>query len=410
MIFYLSQLIGTPIKNKSGEKIGTVHDLLTSDINKPHPLIHGLVVKRGFKKETLFVPDHDVADFKDNAITLTTDVVDLTPFIQRPEEILLVNDIYDKQIVDIDDRRLTRVNELVLESEKNVMRLKGVDVSMFGVMRRLGIPKLGIIKPNMVDWEDVQFLGGQSPVKFNIAYKNLEELHPVDIGRIIVEGPGYKYGSKLLTSLKDPVAADVLEELSPKLQKRLLASMKMEDIIDVVDHMRPDKAADLLLTLGPEFSQKIVPQLNKDQAALIQQLITYPSHSTGAYMTTDYIAIAAGITIEAMFERIHKLEVIPTFSYYVFVLENELSNKLAGILSPHDYFRTGQRTRVDTIMTTKLVTADPLDHVKESLKQMYRYNLSALPVVTAQRKLIGIITLRDASAVYFPKKWKMGTE
>lgn len=407
MDLYLSSLIGKAVVNQSNDKIGVLSDAVVIEPQKNHPRIHGILVKRTSNKLPLFVPAVDIKEIK-NDIKLATDIVDMTPFTSKSDEILLVDQVYDKQIVDIDDRRLTRVNDLLLDDQKGILYLKGVDVSSVGVLRRLKIPAFGLLKHNIVEWEDVQFLGSDEPVKFKVQYKNLESLHPVDIARIIFEGPGYKHGSRVLSELKDPIAADIIEELSPKLQRNLIESMKIEDVAGVIDQMEPDKATDLLVTLGPEYSKKVLPLLTKENNDTISSLLNYPEHTTGAFMTTDYLAAPAGITLEKLFERLRDQEEISDFSYYVYVLENELSNKLIGTLSNHDFLTTSPRTRIETVMTKRLITAHPHDSIKESLKKMYRYDLSAIPVVSQKEsRMLGIVTFKDAISVYLPRRWKV---
>lgn len=407
MDFYLSDLLNDPVYNQSKEQIGQIADFVVTDIEIEHPRVTGIVVRRGSGKESVFIPGHDFAHISPKHIRLSTDLVDLQPFVQRQNEVLLVKDVYDKQIVDIDDRRLTRVNDLFLEEDHQTLRLKGVDVSSLGLIKRLRLPNIGsFLKHNVVDWEDVQFLGNSGRMKFKIKYDKLELLHPVDIARIIFEGPGYKQGSKVLSSLTDSVAAETLEELSPKLQKNLIESMSPETVAKVINHMSPYKAADLLVTLGPDMAQKIVSYLATDHVRKIQTLLNYPENSTGAYMTTEYLVIPRDVSVEELLTRIRKLESVPDFAYYIFILENELSNKLCGVVSVHDVFKAEPRTRVDAIMTKKVVVAGPHDQIKDSLKKMYRYNISALPIINKEEKLLGIVTFRDAISIFLPRRWK----
>lgn len=410
MEFFLSQILDKPIYNKSNEQIGWLKDVVIRDISKAHPLINGLLLTRAHKKEASFIPMHDISAISPKNISLATDVVNLSPFIQRNDEVLLVNNVYDKQIVDIDDRRLTRVNDLQIEANDNLLRLKGVDVSIKGLLKRLHIPDFKIFKPNIVDWEDVQFLGTESAVKVNVQYKKLELLHPVDIARIIFEGPGYKQGSRVLASLKDPIAADIIEELSPKLQKNLIESMKLTDVADVVDHMPPDKAADLLLVLGNDYARKIIPLLKKDHANDILSLLRYPEYSTGAHMTTEFLSIPQEGTVEESFKLMRDLSEMPDFTYYVYVTESKSSNKLVGVVGANDLYTADFRSRIESIMTKKLINAYPHDHIKKTLKKMYRYNTSAIPVISkSDNKLLGIVTFREAVSVILPKKWKIRT-
>lgn len=411
MQFYLSEIFKKSVLNKSHEKIGILKDVVIVDINKTFPQCTGIILERGTKKDAVFIPMQDLAMINPKQIKQSTDVVDLTPFSQRDDEVLLNFDLYDKQIVDIDDRRLTRVNDLLLEEKAGKLRLIGADISVLGIMRRLRIPNLiTFMKSNIVEWEDVQFLGGNAPVKFKIQYKNLESLHPVDIGRIIVEGPGYKQGGKLLSSLKDPIAADIIEELSPTQQKNFIETMGLEDVADVVENMPPDKAADLLHNLGAEYAKKILPLIKKEETQKIEALLTYPEHTTGAFMTTDYFVVPQDYTIDQVSSYLRSLAEIPDFTTYVYVVENLSNNKLVGILALQDCLIQDKRVRISTIMNHAIISAAPQDHIKKSLKRLYRYNISAIPVLFKPDKtLLGVLTFRDAITVYLPRKWKNRT-
>ena len=183
--------------------------------------------------------------------------------------------------------------------------------------------------------------------------------------------------------------------------------MKAEDVADVIDHMPAHKAADLLVTLGPAYAQKMFPLIGSVHAQQIQALLSYPEHSTGAFMTIDYIAVSAKSTIEEVFKKVQTTEQLPEFLVYFYVLENEFSNKLVGIMSLYDLYGNTTRSRVETIMKSRLIVAHPHDPIKESLKKMYRYNISAVPVVNAENKLLGIVTFRDAVSIYLPRRWKL---
>ena len=410
MEFYLSDLLGDAVINQSKEKIGTVLDFVITDISATLPRVRGLVIKRGINKEAVFIPYSDLSVISPKLVKLTTDLVDLTPFIQRNDEVLLAKDVYDKQIVDIDDRRLTRANDLLLEEAHHVLVLKGVDVSVVGILKRLKIPTpANLLKHNIIDWKDVQFLGGPSPMKFKIHYKKLEALHPVDIARIIFEGPGYKQGSRVLASLQDPIAADIIEELSPKLQQNLIEAMKLDDVANVINQMPAHKAADLFVTLGSDYFKKILPLMSLAKVEQIKSLLNYPEFSTGAYMTTDYVAIPSGMTLDQVFTHLSKIEQLPDFMLYMYVLESEFANKLVGVLSVYELFAQDRRSRVETAMVKNLIVSHPQDHIKDSLKKMHRYNLSALPVISRNNgnRLIGVVTFRDAVSYYLPKRWKV---
>ncbi len=122
MQFYLSQVVGRPVRDPQGESIGKVADLIVA-IGDRYPPVTGLVVLTDRRR--IFLPWSDVASFDINGATLNTDRIDITKFRQRPNELLLNLDLQDKQIVDLDGRKVVRVNDLRLDELEGIVAPRG---------------------------------------------------------------------------------------------------------------------------------------------------------------------------------------------------------------------------------------------------------------------------------------------
>jgi magnesium transporter len=134
-MLYLSQVIGRPVRDGQGEPIGKVADLIVA-LGGPYPPVTGLVVQTGRRR--IFLPWSSVAELDTHGARLATRTIDIGRFRQRPDEILLETDLIDKQIVDIDGRKVVRVNDLRLDEINGEMHLVAVDVGAAGLLRRLG--------------------------------------------------------------------------------------------------------------------------------------------------------------------------------------------------------------------------------------------------------------------------------
>ena len=135
-MLYLSQLIGRPVRDQGGDPIGTVADLIVA-VGERYPPVTGLVVATA--RRQIFLPWTSVESIDVAGARLRTSTLDLAKFSQRPNEILLELDLMDKQIVDIDGRRVVRVNDLSLDVVEGSLRLVAVDVGASGLLRRLGL-------------------------------------------------------------------------------------------------------------------------------------------------------------------------------------------------------------------------------------------------------------------------------
>src|SRR5205085_6165958 len=124
-MLYLSQAIGRAVLDGNGEPIGKVADLIVA-VGERYPPVTGLVVSTD--RREIFVPWPSVASLDAHVARLRTLTLDLARFKQRPDEIRLGKDLMDKQIVDIDGRKVVRVNDLGLDQVEGEFRLVAVDV------------------------------------------------------------------------------------------------------------------------------------------------------------------------------------------------------------------------------------------------------------------------------------------
>ena len=124
-MLYLSQAIGRPVRDQAGEPIGTVADLLVA-IGDRYPPVTGIVVKTNGRE--IFLHWQSVTSLDASGATLGTSAIDITKFHQRPNEIRLKLDLMDRQIVDIDGRKVVRVNDLRLDEVEGSLHLVAVDV------------------------------------------------------------------------------------------------------------------------------------------------------------------------------------------------------------------------------------------------------------------------------------------
>ena len=207
----------------------------------------------------------------------------------------------DKQIVDIDGRKVVRVNDLRLDEVEGALRLVAVDVGAAGLLRRLGIEggfrtiARGIGRPvpeRYIDWEDVDPVETSiASIKLRVPHQGLAELHPADLATIIDQlAPRDRAG--VLASLDDEAFADALEEMEPDTQVEILEDLAPERAADILEEMSPDDAADLVADLSDETRDEILALMESDEKAEVQELLAYPEDTAGGIMTTEFVAVA----------------------------------------------------------------------------------------------------------------------
>jgi magnesium transporter len=409
-MLYLSQVIGRPVRDRSGEPIGKVADLIVA-IGDRYPPVTGLVVTTNRRK--IFLPWADVASFDASGARLNTSRIDIGKFRQRPNELLLHQDLQDKQIVDIDGRRVVRVNDLRLDEIEGKLHLVAVDVGATGLLRRLGIEgpyrtlarNLHLPVPeHYIDWEDVDPVETSiAGIRLRVPHRGLRELHPADLATIIDQlTPRDRAG--VLASLDDEAVADAIEEMEPETQVEVIEELEPARAADILEEMAPDDAADLIADLSEESKAEILPLMERDEADEVQELLGYPENSAGGIMTTEYIAIPEHLTAAQTIERLRELEPDAETIYYVYVVDD--NEHLVGVLSLRDLIVAPPDAVVRDFMHPDPVAVDVLADQHEVAQVVARYNLLAVPVVDKEGRLQGIVTVDDAIDTVIPTAWK----
>jgi CBS domain-containing protein/sporulation protein YlmC with PRC-barrel domain len=410
-MLYLSQVIGRPVRDQQGEPIGTVADLLVA-LGDRYPPVTGLVVETD-RRRRIFLPWSDVASFDAAGATLRTGTIDIGKFTQRPHELMLFADLQDKQIVDIDGRKVVRVNDLRLDEIEGKLHLVAVDVGAAGLLRRLGLEgpfrtlarRVDWALPERyIDWEDVDPLESSiASIRLRVPHKGLRELHPADLASIIDElAPRDRAG--ILASLDDEIAADAIEEMEPDTQVEVLEDLEPGRAADILEEMSPDDAADLIADLSDTARDRILPLMEQEEADEVVQLLGYPEDSAGGIMTTEFIAIPATLTAAETIERLRELEPDAETIYYIYITDED--GRLVGVLSLRDLIVAPPAATVRDFMHPEPVAVGVLADQDEVAQVVARYNLLAVPVVGDDGRLAGIVTVDDAIDTVLPTAWK----
>ena len=409
-MLYLSQAIGRPVRDKLGESIGTVADLIVA-IGDRYPPVTGIVVKTNGRE--IFLHWQSVASLDAGGASLCTSAIDISKFNQRPNEIRLKLDLMDRQIVDIDGRKVVRVNDLRLDEVEGSLHLVAVDVGASGLLRRLGLegPWRTIarslhrdIPERYIDWEDVDPVERTiASVKLRVPHKGLAELHPADLATIIDQlSRNDRVG--VIAALDDEAAADAIGEMEPETQVDILEDLEPGRAADILEEMDPDEAADLVADLSDESRVEILGLMEKEEADEVQELMTYGEDTAGGIMTTEFVAVPANLTAAQTIDRLRELEPTAETIYYVYVTDSD--DRLVGVLSLRDLIVAKPETVISTFMYDEPVAVRTDASQEEVTDVVARYNLLALPIVDAEGRLEGIVTVDDAMDTLLPQPSK----
>ncbi len=408
---YLSNLMGNPITDVDGERIGRLDDLVASIRGAmPHPTIVALVVKR--RGATLLVPFSEVAVLVAPVIPLNRPLAEIIPYQPDERDLYLARDVLDKQIIDTNGVRVVRVNDLELARVNGHFYIANVDVGELGLLRRLGFAR-GVQKiadrlgrklpPGVIAWDNVELLPGNQPMRLRVAGDKMTELHPADLAEVISHLNRSESG-RFLETLDVKTLADTLEEVEPEFQASLVETMPDEKVADVLEQMSPDEAADLLAEMPEGRGQHLLKLMEREEADDVRKLLTFPVESAGGIMTTEYVSVRPDLTADqvlaALREAANEVETISE----VYVTDGD--GRLKGMFSLKELVLARPETPVTDFMESRVASVNLTDSQDDVAQIIAKYNLSAVPVVDDERRLHGIVTADDALDKIIPTAWK----
>ncbi|MDX6696018.1 MAG: hypothetical protein QOF02_3621 [Blastocatellia bacterium] len=405
-MLYLSQVLGRPIRDLEGERVATIRDIIVRLGEEDHPPVTGFVAR--YRRRNFFLPRWRIAQFGEQGASLNADILDLRPFKRREDEVLLARDVLDKQLIDVDGKRVVRVNDVQLIEAANEFRVTGADVSLQGLWRRLmPVGFVGAARPvEVIDWKDVGYLATDAGgVRLKSSADKLARLHPVEIARL-AEALSYHHGSEIVEALDDEIAAETLEEMPAIAQARIIGEMDEERAADILEWMSPDEAADVLGDLPEEKAEDLLNRMDTEEQADVAELLPYEDDTAGGLMTTEFVTLPRALTVGEALARLREMAETPNMIYYLYVVEEEGSWKLLGVIALRSLILADPQAPLADVMRDEFQTAHPDDSAKEVAQKIAEYNLLALPVLDEAGEILGIITVDDAMEILLPKGWR----
>src|SRR5918997_4891349 len=404
-MLYLSQVLGRPIRDMEGERVATLKDVIVR-LGEDHPPVTGVVAR--LRRRDFFLPRARLRTLYLQGVRLNSDILDLRPFVRRESEVLLARDVLDKQLIDVDGKRVVRVNDVQIIEAAGDWRVTGADVSLQGLWRRLAPAGFTGSRRavEVLDWADVGYLATDaSTVQLKSSSDKLARLHPVEIARL-AESLSYHQGAEIIEGLDDETAAETLEEMPAEHQARIIGDMDEERAADILEWMSPDEAADVLGDLPEDKAEDLLNRMEGEEQADVAELLPYEDDTAGGLMTTEFVTLPRSLTVGEALARLREMAETPNMIYYLYVVESEGSWKLVGVIALRSLILADPNAPLEEVMRDEFQRAHPDDSAKEVAHKIAEYNLLALPVVDDLGEIAGIVTVDDAMELLLPKGWR----
>jgi magnesium transporter len=406
-LLYFTELVSMPVYDLKGRRIGRIKDAAVV------PLVHPARIDRflmGGTEAFLVIRYDQVASINLNrGIDLNDE--QLVPYHDDEYMLRIARDLFDQQIIDVNGRKVVRVNDITMEVHRDggrdTLSVLEVDIGVRSIFRRLlqGVVPPRLIRrlqhripPNSIRW-DLANVVEPDPLRrlrLNISYSRLEEMHPADLADIVEElGPAER--GAIFETIDSEVAADALTEIDPKMQASILESLEPEKAADIVEEMSPDEAADLLNELEDETSEEILDEMDAAPKGEVRELLEFEEDSAGGLMNTEYVSLHENASVMDALAALRGNEDLLESLNTLFLVDAE--EKLCGVIPLARLFIASGGAKLKDLSAETLIQVTVDEHQDRVTELFDKYNLLTLPVVDEDGKLAGVITADDIISV-----------
>jgi magnesium transporter len=218
----------------------------------------------------------------------------------------------------------------------------------------------------------------------------LDELHPADVAYILESLP-LEARLQVWELVKAERDGDILLEVSDAVRQTLIADMDSEELMAAAEQLDTDELADLAPDLPKDVLQDVLESLDAQNRARLQSALAYPDEAVGALMDFDIVTIREDITLEVALRYLRRIGSLPDHTDKLFVVDR--NDVLQGVLPLKKLVVNDLELKVADIIAKDAVLFHPEDDAEEAAKAFERYDLVTVPVVDAQNKLVGRLTV-----------------
>ncbi|GAA0728002.1 CBS domain-containing protein [Clostridium malenominatum] len=408
--FFLNNVLFKKVEDEFGDVIGVLWDVyVTTEDGLPRVI--GYKIKRG--REVLNYEFKTICFYEDEKGKVYLRVKGAREIIPRTYTYLLRENLMNKQIVDINGKKLVKVKDLRIAEIAGELKVIAVDTGISAVGRRMGLEGL-IIKlcqfinkkyeDTLIMWEDVESLEMiNHNLKLSVSYQKLSKLHPADLADIL-ERMDTRYRTMIFENLDEDLAANILEEIEPEMQVDILENISHFKRKEILDNLPNDEIADILDEADEETVEKILLNMEKEDAEEIMHLMKYEEEVVGSLMNTDFIALNINISVSETIELLRDMKPDEEVMYYVYMTDEE--EKLIGAISLRDLILSSPEDKLKNLVKDDLIKIKDSQSIDEAVEMALKYHLYSIPVVDNDNKLCGIVVMNDIIEEVIAPSWK----
>lgn len=387
----------------NGEQVGKVKDVVIQNRSgRRSPKVKGLVVEL-FAHRRIFFPMERVHSIDPNQV-IVSGLVNTRRFVSREREMLVAAELFDRTV------RREGANGAETIFDIAIQRTRSREWSLAEVALR-EVARRPFQRPHVtiVDWSEVpEFIEAPAPRDAEQQVMRLSELKAADVARELHDMDPMLRAS-VVQAMDDDRLAEALEELPEDEQVDVIAAMDTERAADVLGEMDPDDAADLIAELEPGLAETLLQRMEPEDAQDVRTLLTYDASTAGGLMNPEPVILGVDATVADALAQLRQVEVTPAMAALAFVCRSPLdtpTGRYLGAVHIQRLLREPPSLSVAELIDPDITPLTPQSNIAQVSRYFATYDLVCAPVVSAERRLLGAVTVDDVLDHILPNDWR----
>ena len=410
LFLYFSQTIGLNIVDSQGQRVGRLHDIAMNPYSDIYPKASELIIRKGLNPRQYAKVNWEEITYIEEEVRLKISADQLKFSRETPKcDFTLRRDIYDQQVVDTDDQRVVRVNDIHLLRVENQVYAAHVDVGLRAIFRRLGwtvfvdfiVSCFNSKSPyltheELIPWKATHVLPKlgrmKSVLKLEVAKNKLTSIPPAALADIIQDLDMFARIS-VFKSMDTGLQNKVFTDMTLTYKEELIDQLSEAEVAHLITNIPADEATDLLMKLPREKTQHLMGLLGSETNKKLRKLLSFAKNSAGGLMTIEYLYLKADATVADGLKKIKDNANFPGSIFFVYIVDD--NHKLLGTAFLRNFINEApDKLLINTCLPENIhVYTD--DSVEEVALLLERYKSSSIPVINKQEIMQGVITIDD---------------
>jgi len=419
LFIYLSEILGRTVVDSAGCRVGRLNDIAMRLSDEVYPRAVGFVVQRGNLLREFAHVDVEQVQTLNGVVKLKVEQSQIAfQKDKRKYDLTLNHDVLDQQIVDVDNQKVVRVNDIHLLKVDNQLYLAHVDFGVRGLVRRMGWDR-GIdllirlfaanspylSREDFIPWRNAQLLTTgryKNVLRLDVSRKKMANIPPIEIAEIMEDLDVFEK-LHLFKSLDARVQHRVFADLATQEKRDLVDHLSDEEASDLLENIPADEATDLLMTLSKEQTFRLMRYMETQKSKELRLLLGYAKDSAGGLMTTEYLAVKKDASVRDALQLIKAKVDYPGSIYQLYIVDEY--NRLVGSTSLRRLINEDPDRPIRETCYPKNVFVRTSDGMEEIALLMEKYKVPSVAVLSDDDVLQGVITSDDVMEALISLAW-----